>query len=85
MDGTLAAAEHLAGKPKPDTFWFAARRLGVEPADSVVLEDALSGVAAGSAGSFGLGVGVDRGAGAEALQAAGAAVVVADLVELVPG
>jgi beta-phosphoglucomutase family hydrolase len=83
--GAVAAAEHLAGKPKPDTFLFAARRLGAEAADSVVLEDALSGVAAGRAGSFGLVLGVDRGAGADALLAAGATAVVADLDELVGG
>ena len=37
------------------------------PADAVVVEDAVSGVAAGRAGGFGLVVGVDRGAGHEAL------------------
>jgi hypothetical protein len=43
----------------------------------------LSGVAAGRAGSFGLVLGVDRGAGAEALRAGGATAVVSDLAELV--
>lgn len=83
VDGAVAAAEHLAGKPRPDTYLFAASRLGVEAGDSVVVEDALSGVAAGRAGSFGMVLGVDRGAGAEALLAAGATAVVADLAELV--
>jgi len=49
-----------------------------------VLEDALSGVAAGAAGGFGLVVGIDRGAGADALEAAGADIVVADCEELLP-
>ena len=40
------------------------------------------GVAAGRAGGFGLVVGVDRGAGAQALTEAGADVVVRDLGEL---
>ena len=49
---------------------------------AVVVEDATSGVAAGRAGKFGLVVGVDRGAGADALIEAGADVVVRDLAEL---
>lgn len=82
MHGGVAAERGLAGKPAPDTFWAAADDLGVPHAAAVVLEDATSGVAAGAAGGFGLVVGVDRGAGAEALTAAGADVVVADLAEL---
>lgn len=82
VDGAVAAAEHLPGKPRPDTYLYAATRLGTTAAQSVVVEDALSGVTAGRAGQFGLVLGVDRGAGAEALHAAGADAVVADLVEL---
>jgi sugar-phosphatase len=37
------------GKPAPDAYLLAAERLGVDPADCVVLEDAPSGVAAGRA------------------------------------
>jgi beta-phosphoglucomutase family hydrolase len=83
VDGAVAAAEGLTGKPAPDTFVAAARRLGVAPADAVVMEDAVSGVAAGRAGRFGLVVGVDRGVGEQALLDAGADVVVRDLAELV--
>ncbi len=81
-DGLVAAAEHIPGKPAPDMFLDAARRLGVDPADAVVIEDAVSGVAAGRAGDFGLVVGVDRGAGHEALREHGADVVVDDLADL---
>ena len=42
----------------------------------------MSGVAAGAAGSFGLVIGVDRGAGADTLTNAGADIVVTDLGEL---
>ena len=49
---------------------------------AVVVEDALSGVAAGRAGHFGLVVGVDRGVGADALAENGAHQVVSDLAEL---
>jgi beta-phosphoglucomutase family hydrolase len=85
VDGLVADELGLAGKPAPDTFLHAAEAIGAVPADSVVLEDAVSGVAAGAAGRFGLVVGVDRGAGPTALMNAGADVVVADLAELVPG
>jgi beta-phosphoglucomutase family hydrolase len=83
VDGVVAAREHLAGKPSPQTFLFAAKALGVTPDRAVVVEDALSGVAAGHAGDFGLVIGVDRGVGADRLLQAGADVVVADLAELV--
>lgn len=84
FDGRDLEREGLAGKPHPDAFLRAAERLGAAPARSAVVEDALSGVAAGRAGGFGLVIGVDRGAGREALLAAGADVVVADLAELEP-
>ncbi|MGY5763951.1 HAD-IA family hydrolase [Brachybacterium sp. DNPG3] len=82
VDGNVALEEGLPGKPAPDTFLFAARLLGAEPAEAVVYEDAVSGVRAGADGAFGAVVGVDRGAGADALAAAGATLVVADLEEL---
>ena len=47
-----------------------------------MFEDALSGVAAGRAGQFGLVVGVDRVGQAEALRDNGADIVVTDLGEL---
>jgi beta-phosphoglucomutase family hydrolase len=84
VDGTTLAAEHLQGKPAPDTFLAGARRVGVEPAQAAVFEDALAGVEAGRAGRFGWVVGVDRvGPGhARDLREHGADVVVADLAEL---
>ncbi len=82
VDGVVAAREGLRGKPAPDTFLAGARALGVDPAEAVVFEDALSGVAAGRAGKFGYVVGVDRVGQAEGLAAAGADVVVSDLAEL---
>lgn len=84
MDGLVAEREHLASKPAPDVFARAAEMLGVDPADSVAVEDATSGVASAAAAGYGLIVGVDRGAGAPALRAAGAHLIVTDLEELVP-
>ena len=85
VDGLVAARDGLRGKPEPDTFLAAAQALGVEPAQAVVYEDAISGVQAGRAGNFGYVVGVDRVGQAEALEAAGADVVVQDLAELLEG
>jgi beta-phosphoglucomutase-like phosphatase (HAD superfamily) len=84
VDGIVAAAEHLNGKPAPDAFLLGAERLGTRPDRTVVVEDAVSGVAAGRAGDFDLVIGVDRGAGHRALREHGADIVVDDLAELVP-
>ena len=82
VDGSVAARLGLRGKPEPDTFLEAARELGVPAERAVVAEDAMSGVAAGRAGRFGLVLGVDRGAGRDGLLGAGADIVVDDLAEL---
>lgn len=82
VDGNVAAAEGLPGKPAPDTFERAAALLGVPTTDSVVYEDAVSGVRAGAAGDFGAVIGVDRGVGEQVLAEAGATLVVQDLEEL---
>ncbi len=83
VDG-MDVEEGLAGKPAPDTFLRAAANLAVPPQGAVVVEDALSGVAAGRAGGFGLVIGLDRGAGRDALLAGGADLVVRDLDVLLP-
>jgi len=82
VDGVVAASLGLAGKPAPDGFLEGARRLGVEPERTVVVEDAVSGVAAGRAGGFGLVIGVDRTGNLGALREGGADLVVGDLGEL---
>jgi beta-phosphoglucomutase-like phosphatase (HAD superfamily) len=56
--------------------------LGTPPERAVVVEDAISGVRAGRAGSFGLVVGVARGETPEVLRESGADLVVHDLAEL---
>jgi beta-phosphoglucomutase family hydrolase len=82
VDGVVAAELGLPGKPAPDTFVEAAKRLDVPVQRAVVVEDALSGVEAGRNGNFGLVVGVDRVGQAEALRDRGADVVVTDFAEL---
>jgi beta-phosphoglucomutase family hydrolase len=83
VDGNMIQAQHLAGKPAPDTYLMAAKLLGVEPARAVVIEDAISGVQAGFNGNFGLVIGVARKGNAEELKQHGAHLVISDLGELV--
>jgi mannitol-1-/sugar-/sorbitol-6-phosphatase len=48
-DVLVSADAVTRGKPDPEAFLLAAERLGVAPADCVVLEDAPAGIAAGRA------------------------------------
>src|SRR5271166_2395405 len=80
---TMIRAEHLTGKPAPDMFLMAAKLLGVDPTRAVVIEDAISGVRAGSNGNFGLVIGVARKGNAKELRNNGAHLVVNDLGELI--
>jgi len=82
VDGSQAVRLSLPGKPDPAMFLEAVHQLGVDPARSVVVEDAEAGVRAGAAGGFGLVVGVDRTGNRAELLAAGAHVVVEDLAAL---
>jgi len=82
VDGNVIDELGLRGKPAPDGFLEAARRLGVRPDQAAVFEDALAGVEAGRAGNFGCVVGVDRAGQRDALLEHGADIVVADLSEL---
>lgn len=84
IDGHEIDRLHLHGKPAPDAFLEAARRVGALPAKAIVIEDALAGVQAGQAGGFGLVIGVNRENQADALRQYGADIVVADLAELLP-
>lgn len=79
VDGVVAAELGLPGKPDPAVYLEAARRLGAEPARTVVVEDAVAGVEAGRRGGFALVVGVGEPARREELVEHGADVVVADL------
>ncbi|WP_157449826.1 beta-phosphoglucomutase family hydrolase [Bradyrhizobium sp. ARR65] len=82
IDGRNAATLGLPGKPAPDTFLAAARRLGTSPERTVVIEDAIAGVTAGRAGGFGLVIGIDRTGHGTELENAGADIVVADLNQI---
>lgn len=66
------------GKPHPEIFLLAARELGVAPGDSIVVEDAASGIAAAKAGGM-LGLGIARFDDAALLAAEDADLVVTSL------
>jgi len=83
VDGWVAAAMRLPGKPNAATYLEGAARLDAPPARTAVIEDAVAGVEAGVRGGFGVVIGLDRTDHAHALEVAGASIVVADLAELI--
>lgn len=81
VDGTDLDA--LDGKPAPDMFLEAARRLGVDPTRAFMVEDARVGVEAGRAGGFGIVLGMDReGGDLDALREHGADAVLRTLAHV---
>jgi alpha,alpha-trehalase len=82
VDGVVAEETGLRGKPHPDSYLRTAELLGVSANESLVVEDAVSGVEAGRRGGFGLVIGVDREGNSEELWRAGADIVVSDMGEL---
>jgi beta-phosphoglucomutase family hydrolase len=82
VDGLDSIKLRLPGKPAPDLFLEAARRLNVTPSRGTLFEDALAGVEAGRRGGFGQVVGVDLGNHATALLSHGAHVVIRNLSEV---
>ncbi len=81
VDGNTILEQHLSGKPAPDSYLEGAKRLGVDPQRTVVVEGAISGVQADRNGKFGLVIGVDRKGNGDELKKNGADVVVKDLGE----
>jgi len=60
VDGVVSSELKLRGKPEGDIFVLAAHNLNSLPSESIVVEDAASGVEAGRNGGFGLVLGVAR-------------------------
>ena len=82
VDGIISEKMNLKGKPHPDIFLEAAKRLNSEIKKSVVVEDALAGVEAGRRGGFGCVIGVDRIGRGSDLKNKGADIVVSDLSQI---
>ncbi|MBN2244709.1 MAG: trehalose-phosphatase, partial [Candidatus Aminicenantes bacterium] len=83
VDGVISEKMNLKGKPNPDIFLEAAKRLNSIITKSVVVEDALAGVEAGRRGGFGCVIGVDRTGRGSDLKDKGADIVVSDLSRII--
>jgi sugar-phosphatase len=79
LEVVVTAEEVEVGKPSPEGYLTACRRLGVAPAGCVAVEDAPSGVRALVAAGVRRIVGVTTTSSATALRAAGATEIVPDL------
>jgi len=78
FDAVLTGLDVVRKKPFPDIYLEAARRIGVAPADCLVIEDAIEGIRAGKeAGST--CVGISTSFDESRLKKAGATVVLPDL------
>lgn len=79
----FSASMVARGKPEPDLFLLAAHRIGVDPADCVLLEDSPYGVRGGKAAGMTV-VGHAALASADTLRAAGADHVVTAMTQVPP-
>jgi HAD superfamily hydrolase (TIGR01509 family) len=85
-DKVFSADQVEHGKPAPDLFLFAARSLGASPADCIVIEDSVLGIAAARAAGMGA-IGFAGGGHADTqlgdkLAAAGADIVIRAMADL---
>ena len=83
FDATVTGADVRAGKPDPEVFLKASAKLGVEPRFSAVVEDSTAGIEAAVRAGM-AAIALVGTATREALQKAGADLVVASLRELTP-
>jgi HAD superfamily hydrolase (TIGR01509 family) len=81
---TVSDEEVAAGKPAPDVYLAATRRLGVDPADAVAVEDSTNGLRAAAAGGMVVIASPNREYPPEFDALALAALVVKSLDELTP-
>jgi beta-phosphoglucomutase-like phosphatase (HAD superfamily)/fucose permease len=83
VPAVLITSDQVAhGKPAPDPYLLAAERLGVDPARSLVLEDAPAGIAAGRAAGMTVWAVTTTHDGAELAEADHVAPGLADLVRM---
>ena len=83
LGAVVSSEDTTRGKPDPQVFLVAAKRLGVEPANAVVFEDAVAGIqAARAAGMRCVAVSFVGHHSSEKLREAGADIVVGSLEEM---
>lgn len=82
FDVTTTGEEVLAQKPDPEIYLLTMQKLGVDPGETVIIEDSVSGVVAGvEAGAAVIGI-ANEFAPSVALRAAGAKLTVDNLSEV---
>jgi beta-phosphoglucomutase family hydrolase len=82
VDGEISDRLGLKGKPEPDIFTRACKNLECTPDNTVIIEDAVSGVQAGRNGGFGLIIGIAREGNSSDLKKNGADIIVEDIKDL---
>ncbi len=82
IDGIVREKMGLNGKPAPDIFAEAAKRMGVPVHRAIVFEDASSGIKAGKNGNFGLVLGLARSGNHQELKENGADMVLTDIGDM---
>jgi len=82
IDGLDLQSLDLRGKPEPDLFLEALKRMNVLPERAVVIEDAIAGISAGKKGGFGKVIDVQRYKHSRALKKSRSDCVVKDLNEI---
>ena len=83
FDAVVTAEDVARGKPDPEVYLTAARRLAILPTSCIVVEDAVAGVEAGKRAGMHV-VAVTGTAGPQRLREAGADVVVDHVAEVLP-
>src|SRR5437879_3739059 len=87
VDGNVAEAKRLKGKPDPGTYLAAADMISVKATAAAVFEDAIACVVDGRAGGLGIVLaivyGIDRDSHAEALKQHATDIVVKDPADLI--
>jgi HAD superfamily hydrolase (TIGR01509 family) len=81
FDHVVTGSDVTRAKPDPEIYLLAAEKLGVDPADCVVIEDALSGVRAGVAAGMTV-IAVGDGETPDTFLQAGASHVTPDLARI---
>jgi alpha,alpha-trehalase len=82
VEGVLSQELGIKGKPAPDIFFEAARRMETDVQRTAVFEDATAGVSAAKKGGFHRVIGVNRADNDDILKKAGADVVFSDLCHI---
>ena len=77
MDVTISGSDVTHGKPHPEIFATAIERMGLNPEECIVVEDAVNGILAGVAAGCKC-IGITTTATAEELKAAGANMCISD-------